>query len=122
MNKQIKDCNIKELKLSCLDILTISTVELRQKITPEDLKILTDSLADDLVKYFPKLYINDIKESFKRGVRFSDEFHINVKTYFKWIKNYRQLLWDAQYEVHTLNKPIKEVPLYRAPKKLISNG
>ena len=39
------------------------------------------------------LYFEDIVHAFREGVRNTDDFSINVKTYYKWIKAHRNLIW-----------------------------
>ena len=43
---------------------------------------------------FKSLTFQDIAESFRNGVRNSDKSVLNVQTYYSWIKEQRQLIWN----------------------------
>ena len=110
----------KELKLKCADLLARTYLELGQKMQSATIVMSSGILCDDLQRDFGNLTLEDIQIAFRDGVRRSEEFHLNVKTMYKWIFRYRKLLWDAQYQVHTMNKDPKQVPYYRPKNKLIT--
>tara|TARA_Y100001963_G_C6530818_1_gene330986 strand:- start:117 stop:467 length:351 start_codon:yes stop_codon:yes gene_type:complete len=87
---------MKELTKKCISLISKSLVELGQTRSKEDILILSNSLAHDLVEYFPNLSFSDIEKSFSIGIRESEEFHLSVKTYFKWIKQHQKLIWDQE--------------------------
>ncbi len=116
---KINKIDKKELTLKCVDLLAKTYLELGQRPDEETISTMATILSEDLQKDFKTMDMEDIQEAFRRGVRQTDKFHLNVKTYYHWIKKYRQLLWDAAYEVHTLNKNPKEVPLYKPKQKLL---
>ena len=51
---------------------------------------MENGLQDDLLMDFPNLAFIDIENGFRDGVRNTDLFALNVKTYYKWIKSHRQ--------------------------------
>ena len=92
--KYIEQENKKELTLKCVDLISKTFVELGQTKSEQDIVILAQSLADDLFRDFPNLTFIDIENGFRDGVRNTDLFALNVKTYYRWIKSHRQLIWD----------------------------
>ena len=40
--------------------------------------------------------IQDVKESFRLGIRNTEIYHITVKTYYKWITDHRQMIWNNE--------------------------
>ena len=115
----IKQSTIEDLRNESLEILSRAYLELGQNPDEDTVVSMRLILAEDLKKDFPNLDIDDIKASFRKGIRDTDSFHITVKTYYKWIKSYRDLLWDAEYQVKTLNKPPKDVPYYKPKQNLL---
>ena len=91
---KIKEIETSQLKLKCLDLITKTFVELGQVKDDKTLAILAQTLASDLLEDFPNLTFEDIQASFRQGVRNTQEFHLTVKTYYKWIKAHRQLIWN----------------------------
>ena len=77
--------------------------------------LMSNSLANDLIEDFPKLSFIDIIRAFREGVRNVDDlrFVLNVQTYYLWIKNHRQLIWDnSSVEPNRIDKRLK----YRSRK------
>tara|TARA_R110001583_G_scaffold41335_2_gene131618 strand:+ start:19473 stop:19853 length:381 start_codon:yes stop_codon:yes gene_type:complete len=103
----IKNIPIEDLRDETLQILRNTYIELGQ--SPEDLTILSMSysLADDLNRDFNKMEMRDIWEAFRIGVRQTEVFHITVKSYYKWIKDHQQIIWN--------NETVEE---YRKDKRL----
>ena len=64
--KTIKEIEIKELKLLCVDLVSKTLVELGQSKTDKEIVILATSLAEDLKEDFYKLYFIDIQKQTKR--------------------------------------------------------
>ena len=115
----IKQENKKELTLKCVDLISKTFVELGQAKAEEDIVILSQSLADDLLKDFSNLYFLDIENAFSNGIRKTDLFALNVKTYYVWILKWRQIIWDARDEVENKSGDPKRIPNYRPePKRL----
>ena len=90
----IKDIDIKELELMCVDLISKTLVELGQLKDEKHIVILAKSLAYDVKEDFKNLYFEDIVQAFRQGVRGSDSFVLNVQNYYKWIKEHRQLIWN----------------------------
>jgi len=91
---KIKEINIQELQSKCVDLLAKTYLELGQKSDAETMITFAQILSEDLQENFQNLTFEDIIQAFKQGVRNTDDFHLNVKTYFKWIKAHRQIIWD----------------------------
>ena len=90
----IKDIDIKDLELHCVDLVSKTLVELGQVKDEKHIVVLAKSLAYDLKEDFSKLYLEDIQQAFRQGVRTTEVFVLNVQTYYKWIKSHRQLIWN----------------------------
>jgi|TARA_R100001163_G_C4933576_1_gene108470 hypothetical protein len=117
----IKDISIEELRTHCLEILSKTFLELRQdKVTEDDIVSLSLILADDLKRDFKNLELMDIKNAFIRGTRETDLFVVKPRTWYTWIKTYRNILWSAEYEVRTMNRDPKQVPYYKQSQKLLN--
>tara|TARA_R100001530_G_scaffold99380_1_gene69072 strand:- start:2743 stop:3123 length:381 start_codon:yes stop_codon:yes gene_type:complete len=91
---QIKEYQTKDLQLKCVDLLAKTYLELGQKSDSETMITLSQIFADDLQTDFQDLTMDDIIHAFKQGVRNTDDFHLTVKTYYKWIKAHRQIIWN----------------------------
>jgi hypothetical protein len=94
MYKKIKEIKTSDLQSMCVDLLAKTYLELGQKSDAETMITFAQILSEDLQESFQNLTFEDITQSFKQGVRNTDDFHLNVKTYFKWIKTHRQIIWD----------------------------
>jgi hypothetical protein len=94
----IKDIDNKELRLLCVDLVSKTLVEIGPSKTWSDKEIvlLATSLAEDLKEDFSKLYFIDIVKSFREGVRRTEYYGFNVKTYYNWIKRHRDLIWENE--------------------------
>ena len=90
----IKDIDIKELELMCVDLISKTLVELGQIKDEKHIVILARSLAYDVKEDFKNLTFEDIVQAFRQGVRNTDSFVLNVQNYYKWIKDHRQLIWN----------------------------
>jgi len=93
---KIKDIELNDLQSKCVDLLAKTYVELGQKSDSDTMITFAQILADDLKSDFETLDFIDIIQAFKIGVRSSDDYHLNVKTYYKWIRSHRQVLWDNE--------------------------
>jgi|TARA_R110000796_G_scaffold56602_6_gene131171 hypothetical protein len=111
--------NKDELIFKCVDLISKTFVELGQSKAQEEIVILAQSLTDDIKRDFKGLMFSDIENGFRNGVRNSDLFALNVKTYYKWIKTWRDILWDAEYQVTSQGKEPKSVAHYRPQPKLL---
>ena len=91
---KIKEYEKQELTLKCVELVSLTLVELGQVKDEKHIVILSQSLSNDLFEDFGNLYFEDIQASFRNGVRNTDQFVLNVQTYYKWIKAHRQLIWN----------------------------
>ena len=103
----IKNIAIEDIRSEALKIMRNTYTELGQ--SPDALKLtsISYSLAEDLIRDFSKMEMRDIWEAFRIGVRQTEVFHITVKTYYKWIKDHQQIIWN--------NETVEE---YRQDKRL----
>jgi len=109
----IKNIDIKELELMCVDLISKTLVELGQVKDEKHIVILAKSLAYDVKEDFQNLEFDDIVQSFREGVRNTESFVLNVQNYYKWIKAHRQLIWnEASKEPERQDKRLK----YRSRK------
>ena len=93
---KIKDIHIQELTIACNDLLFKTLIELGQSKGEQWLIAMSHSLANDLRDDFGNLDFEDIVQSFRNGVRDTNDvrFVLNVQTYYIWIKRHRQLIWN----------------------------
>tara|TARA_R100000655_G_scaffold11125_3_gene25981 strand:- start:1791 stop:2159 length:369 start_codon:yes stop_codon:yes gene_type:complete len=120
--KLLKQENIKELSEKVLDLLAKTSVEIGHKTDAQTLATLSKIFANDLMteKRFFNLCFEQIETAFRIGVRFGkDEPFLNIRTFYKWVYSHKKTIDEAYYEVHTLNKPIEQVPYYQEPLKLL---
>jgi len=120
--KPLKQENIKELSEKVLDLLAKTSVEIGHKTDAQTLATLSKIFANDLMteKRFFNLCFEQIETAFRIGVRFGkDEPFLNIRTFYKWVYSHKKTIDEAYYEVHTLNKPIEQVPYYQKPLKLL---
>jgi len=108
---KIKELNNKDLKLFCLDILTKSFVELGQVKDDKTLAILAQTLSNDLLEDFNTLTTEDVKQSFRNGIRHTEIFVLNVQTYYKWLNSHKKII---QEDIWNKNNKID----YKVDKRL----
>ena len=110
---KIKEYDIQDLQLKCVELISMTLVELGQVKDEKHIVILAQSLANDLFEDFGNLYFEDIQASFRQGVRNTEHFVLNVQTYYKWILAHRQLIWnEASKEPERQDKRLR----YRSRK------
>lgn len=90
----IKKIAIEDLRLFANDLLSKTYLQLGQRPSDKDVFNFAMILAEDLKEDFDILTLEDISQSFRHGIRNSEDFHITVKTYYKWIKAHRQIIWN----------------------------
>ena len=93
---EIKNIEIKTLRENCVDLMSQSYMELGQRPNKEDVVSFALILATDLKIDFSNLTFDDIRQSFRQGIRGGEIFHLNVQNYYKWIKAHRQIIWDNE--------------------------
>jgi len=96
MKDQIKNIEISKLREKCVDLLSQTYMELGQRPNEEDVVSFALILANDLTEDFENLTFTDIRKSFRNGIRHTDKFHLTVKTYYHWIKSWRQIIWENE--------------------------
>jgi hypothetical protein len=120
--KQIKTMTKEELLMSSVDLISKTYIELGQHNVEEDtIMIMSQSLASDLAKIYKNFYFEDAQNAFNLGVRSpmkGDFIHLNVPTYMRWLRNHKDLIWDARAKVDSGEDP-KSVPHYRPEPKLL---
>jgi len=120
--KLIKTMTKSELVIGSIDILSKTYIELGQhNVEEETLEVLAESLADDLQRVYKNFYFEDAKNAFSLGVRSQhngDFVHLNVPTYMKWLRQHKQLIWDARAKVDQGADP-RSVLHYRPEPKLL---
>tara|TARA_R110001606_G_C14908772_1_gene595031 strand:+ start:46 stop:438 length:393 start_codon:yes stop_codon:yes gene_type:complete len=114
---KIKEIEMKDLTLMCVELISRTFIELGQSKQDEtQIVILAQSLANDLKEDFgDSMSFSDIVHSFREGVRNTENvrFVINVQTYYMWIKTHRQLIWnESSKEPERQDKRLK----YRSRK------
>ena len=93
----IKKISESELTKMCVELLSKTYLDLGQHNVDAKTKVLmAQSLAYDLKKSFKNLLWIDIQQAFWNGVRNTDDFSINAKTYYKWIKIWRAIIWNNE--------------------------
>lgn len=90
----IKQIKIEDIRLYANDLLSKTYLQLGQRPSDKDVFNFAMILAEDLKEDFDTLTLEDISQSFRHGIRNTEDFHITVKTYYKWIKAHRQIIWN----------------------------
>ena len=93
---------MKELTKKCIGLISKSLIQLGQTKSDKDILILATTLAEDLMRDFSKMQWSDIEESFRTGIRETDEFHLSVKTYYKWIKPQKKIIYENEWNKNNL--------------------
>ena len=93
---------MKELTKKCIGLISSTLVQLGQTKTDKDILILASTLAEDLVRDWKMLSWKDVEESFRSGIRESEEFALNVKTYYKWLRTHKKLIDEDVYKQNNL--------------------
>ena len=93
---------MKELTKKCIGLISSTLVQLGQTKTDKDILILASTLAEDLVRDWKMLSWKDVEESFRSGIRESEEFALNVKTYYKWLRTHKKLIDEHDYKQNNL--------------------
>ena len=93
---------MKELTKKCIGLISSTLVQLGQTKTDKDILILASTLAEDLVRDWKMLSWKDVEESFRSGIRESEDFALNVKTYYKWLRTHKKLIDEDVYKQNNL--------------------
>lgn len=93
----IKKISEAQLTTMCVELLSKTYLDLGQHNVDAKTKVLmAQSLASDLKKSFSSLLWRDVEMSFWNGIRNTDDFSINAKTYYKWLKIWRAIIWNNE--------------------------
>ena len=115
----IKKISESELTKMCVELLSKTYFDLGQhNVTAEQKVLMAQSLASDLKKSFSTLLWLDVKQAFWNGVRNTEDFSINAKTYYKWLKLWRSIIWNNEGVAD--DQKDKRLA-YRIETKLITN-
>jgi hypothetical protein len=118
----IKTMSKQDLLLSSVDLISKTYIELGQNNVDEDtISIMSQSLTDDLIRMYKNFYFEDAQNAFNLGVRSpitNDFIHLTVPTYMKWLRQHKDLVWEARSRVDKGENP-KSVPHYRPEPKLL---
>ena len=118
--KTLNSENLQELTKKVLDLIALTSVEIGHRTDAKTLASLSKIFATDLIqeKRFGKMTFNQVKDSFRLGVRFGkDEPFLNIRTFYKWVYAHKKVIDDATYQTETLKQ--KNVPYYQPPIKLL---
>ena len=119
----IKTMSKEDLILSSVDLVSKTYIELGQNnIEEETIEQMSTSLANDLSRIYKNFYFEDAENAFNLGVRSpitTDFIHLTVPTYMRWLRKYRDIIWDARARVDKGENP-KQVPHYRPEPKLLT--
>ena len=120
--KLIKTMSKQDLLLSSVDLISKTYIELGQNNVDEDtIGVMAQSLADDLARMYKNFYFEDAQKAFNLGVRSpitNDFIHLTVPKYMKWLRQHKDLVWEARSRVDRGEDP-KQVPNYRPEPKLL---
>jgi|TARA_R110000824_G_scaffold7105_2_gene32356 hypothetical protein len=118
----IKTMSKQDLLLSSVDLISKTYIELGQNNVDEDtISVMAQSLADDLARMYKNFYFEDAQKAFNLGVRSpitNDFIHLTVPKYMKWLRQHKDLVWEARSRVDRGEDP-KQVPNYRPEPKLL---
>tara|TARA_R110001606_G_C15049159_1_gene613313 strand:+ start:113 stop:496 length:384 start_codon:yes stop_codon:yes gene_type:complete len=93
---EIREYKIEQIREFACDLLSKTYLQLGQRPNEEDIYQMSMVLAEDLQEDFDSLTFMDIEKSFRDGIRNTDDFHLSVKVYYKWIKSFRQIIWNNE--------------------------
>ena len=121
--RQIKTMTKEELEISSVDLVSKTYIGLGQNNVEEDtIMVMSQNLARDLARIYQNFYFEDAENAFYEGIRMPpvrDNFiHFNIPIYIKWLKSYKDLIWEARAEVDSGEDP-KKVLHYRPEPKLL---
>ena len=120
--KALQDYNIKELTEKVYDLISVTVAQLQKKTKGEDMAFLSKHFARDLMteNSFKRLTFNQIEDAFYKGVRSEEEKKfVDIPTFYKWVRQHKKRIDEAEYRVRTLNENPKQVLYYQEPIKLL---
>lgn len=121
--KALADWDRKELAKRVYDLINKANIELNHKNSGESMALWANTLAEDLQREarFKRLYLFDVAEAFRNGVRLDiDIQYLSIPTFWRWLRKQKELINNDIYKVRVLNKPKEQAPLYRDTPKLLT--
>ena len=120
--KLIKTMTEEELLTSSVDLVSKTYIGLGQNNVEEDtIMIMSKDLVKDLKRIYKNFYIEDAENAFYEGIRSDikgDFIHFNIPVYIRWLKSYKDVIWEARAKVDSGEDP-KQVPHFRPEPKLL---
>ena len=120
--KTIKTMSDEDLLMCSVDLVSKTYIGLGQNNVEEDtIMIMSKDLAKDLERIYKNFYFEDAENAFYEGIRMptkSDFIHFNIPIYIRWLKSYKELIWESRARVDSGENP-KQVPHYRPEPKLL---
>lgn len=88
-SKRIRECNADELTNVVNEAIAKAYFQCGQKPDTKTLVLEVKELLQDLTKYFPTIFLNEIELFFKQGIDglLGEYFGLNLKTYRQWLRN-----------------------------------
>jgi len=118
----IKTMEFEELLMLSVDLVSKTYIGLGYNNVEEDtISYMSQELADDLAQTYKNFYFEDAVNAFKYGIRErkkTDYTNFNIPLYMKWLRNHKELIWDARAKVDRGENP-KSVLHYRPEPKLL---
>ena len=118
--KPISQENTQELKEKVLGLISKAAILMGKKPDAQTLAVWTI--------HFTKVLFNDarlktlnwkqVEVAFEEGILQENQF-LSIPTFYKWCKDMKNKIDDAEYQVTTLHKDPEQVPYYQPPKKLL---
>ena len=117
----INQIEIKDLREKCVDLLIKTYTSLDQKPKEETVFANSILLAEDLKRRYSKLSWEAVDLAFYNGVRDTDLFHIQAKTWCKWLNTMKQQINEGIHDMQhdNLYKVGKEIRQILTNQKLL---
>ena len=103
------------------DLIAQTSIELGHKTDGKTMAALSKIFAKDLQleTRFQNLYFQDVKESFRIGVRYSEQQQfLNISTFYRWLLAHKKRIDNAIYNVETCGADETKELYYRKQKLL----
>ena len=118
----IKTLSDEDLLMASGDLVSKTYIGVGQNNIEEDtISYMSQNLAKDLKRMYKNFYFEDAENAFDLGLREptkSDFIHFNIPLYVRWLRQHKELIWDARAKVDSGQDP-KSVPHYRPEPKLL---
>jgi hypothetical protein len=118
----IKTMSEEDLLMCSVDLVSKTYIGLGQNNVEEDtISYMSQNLAKDLKRIYKNFYFEDAENAFYEGIRMdikTNFIHFNIPIYNRWLKSYKELIWEARSRVDRGENP-KKVLHYRPEPKLL---